>query len=213
MTKLILLLASVSILLMVSTASANSITYTEEAFASGTLGGIPFSDAEMHITLIGDTSHVTVIDSGFSENDPGPGMVLLSVEGFVGLFTFTDDVGTYVNRSSGTAGFGVPLFGSVLATDDGAFSSYDLRTSIGPITNSSFFRPDLLFGTTAGPLNLTSVGDSTFTATTTTTSAAEPPTLLLLAVGLLALRRPHPKVAVITRSIATNLRRINPPNE
>ena len=187
--KSLLLFAGLSITLAVISATAGVITYTEETFASGTLGGIAFTDAEVHITLVGDTSDVTMIDPGFFENDPGPGKVLLSVEGFAGLFTFIDDTVTYDNQTTGTAGFGTSM-GSVLATDDSAFTSYNLKSAIGPITDSSFFRPDLFFATTAGPLNFTSVGDSTFTATTKS-PVAEPATVSLLALGLLALSICH----------------------
>jgi hypothetical protein len=170
-------------------AAATAITYTEEAHATGTLGGVPFTDADLHITLMGDTDNVKMVMGGVLVNDPGPLHVMLTVEGFVGVFLFIDDIAAFTAPHLGDvsdAGFQPePLGSPMLDTISPVFEGYDLKTSIGPVTGTADF--DILTDhlTTGGALYISDIiGDtSTFTATT---SAPEPATMYLLGVGALA---------------------------
>jgi hypothetical protein len=171
-------------------AEATAIEYSEEATAVGMFGGIPFSDADVHITYFGDTSTVKMIAPGYYVNDPGPGKVMLTVEGFAGVFLFTDDIAVYdkglgVCGVVGCARFGILGGPIVLGTGDHAFDTYDLKSAIGPITNFSDADEGVPFGTTGGPFVITFIesGDSTFTATE---EVPEPATLCLLGVGAIA---------------------------
>jgi hypothetical protein len=156
---------------------ATEIAYTEQAVASGTLGNTPFTDALVTIRLVGDTSNVTG-GSGLFTNSVGT--FTLMVAG-IGSTVFTDSMLVFDNQNVSRAGFAdVTQNGAVLATTDAAFATYDLTTAIGPITDSSFIRPDLFFNTGLGLFNIASVGDSTFTATI----VPEPAGLLLLGSSL-----------------------------
>src|SRR5436190_71068 len=73
--------------------------------------------------------------------------------------------------------------GSLLATFNSEFNTYDLKNSIGSIVGSSFVRPDLTFNTNQGGLNLSSGGSSTFTAVV----LPEPASLTLLCLGIAAI--------------------------
>ena len=77
----------------------------------------------------------------------------------------------------------------ILASNGPAFSTYDLRTSIGPVVGPAVYRPGLAFSTTAGDFILTSASDVTYAAVAATATAVpEPGSLMLLGAGLFGLR-------------------------
>src|SRR2546426_1371198 len=65
MKRLVLTLATVALFGCVSPAQATSITYTEMFTATGTLGGIPFTNALVTLTMTGDTSDIVGGDTFF----------------------------------------------------------------------------------------------------------------------------------------------------
>ena len=69
-------------------------------------------------------------------------------------------------------------------TFNSIFATYALD-AIGPTPGTSFIRPDLTFATGLGTFNLSSMGDTTFSATGTATPL--PAALPLFAGGLSAL--------------------------
>jgi PEP-CTERM motif len=175
----------------ISSASADPITYSEAAVASGTLDGVTFTDALLTIGFTGDTSNVDIgLPNLFFVNHAGPNAASVSVAG-VGTALFTDNVFVFVNQSLtgvGVAGFGFSSSltqGAILTTLSPVFLTYNLTSSIGPVTGPVFDAPDEILRTTAGDLAITSASQSTFTATVTATPVPEPGTLTLLGVGLM----------------------------
>ncbi len=180
---LIMLLVLALVTFGASQTFASTITYTEQAVVSGSLGNNFFNNSLVTLTLVGDTANVTG-SAGFFQNLVGTFTVDVAS---VGMATFTDPMEVFDNQGSIAAGFGdLALAGSVLDTFDAAFATYDLTTAIGPITNSPFIRPDLSFPTTLGGFNIQSSGNSTFTASTGT-ATPEPGSLVLLGTGLVGL--------------------------
>lgn len=157
-------------------ALAIPITYTESATASGTLNGISFSNDV--ITLTGTADTTGVFDQG--------GVLKIDVVAWFSISgggdgTFTDAMQVFNNP-----GFLPPAVGlddgitsSVMATFNSAFASYNLASAIGPITGAPFINPSVSFETSAGPLLISTAGNSTFTAT-----LPEPAALPLFATGL-----------------------------
>src|SRR5689334_10055883 len=63
---------------MLQPADARPITYTEEAIASGTLDGQPFTDADVMLSASGDTSNITHPGAILIRNAPVAGTVTVA---------------------------------------------------------------------------------------------------------------------------------------
>jgi hypothetical protein len=164
---------------------ANPITYTETVTGSGSINGLGFHDATVTLTLNGNTADVA--KGTFSLIF---GSATVNVGGAESA-TISGSTEVFDDQISGIAGFkdGVPPVNvDILDTSAAAFSTYDLTTSIGPISGTAAFNSMTMFPTTNGHnFILDSIsGSATFTATTGVAAAAtpEPMSLLLLAAGL-----------------------------
>ena len=159
-----------------NSAFAVPITYTEQAAATGSLDGNPFTDATVVLTMINDTANVFGGPTLF-ENI---GTVTVSVGGGPSE-TFTNETEVFSSQSSpASAGFSdLTQTFDMLDTVSDLFATYDLRTSIGPISGAPLISPGVSFPTDSGAFILTTVtGNATFTATLT--AAPEPTSLALL---------------------------------
>jgi hypothetical protein len=183
-----LALGAAGVLSMATTALAVPITYTEQATASGSLGGVSFTNASVTLTMSNDTTNVT----GTAPIFVNLGTVTLDVTGFAPA-TFTDSTQVDVNQSSvlpnvQSAGFAdITENLAILVTEGSAFATYDLTTAIGPIAGTADLNSGFSFPTTDGAFILNSVsGNADFTASTSTPppSVPEPGSLMLLCTGL-----------------------------
>ena len=174
---------------------ATPITYTEQATGTGCLAGTThadctanhaFANALVTLTMTNDTGNVT----GGSPIFRNFGTVTVSVSSVNGgaPVTFTDPSMEVFSLQSPTptvrGGFAdVSLGFDILDTSNIAFATYDLRSSIGPITDTAIWSGPIFFPVTSGFFNLAVVlGNSTFTAVAS--SVPEPSSLALLAVAL-----------------------------
>jgi hypothetical protein len=190
-------MVGMGILLTASSASADPISYTEQAVLSGTLDGISFTDATVTITATGDTANITNPAQNRYINVPLMGTV--SVAG-VGSDTFTSLLEVEVQ---GKSDVGIALTSGaiiLLTADPGAFSGYKLNTSFGPINGGGLFNADLSYATALGSFILDETtregrlgsAPSTFWADGPARRVPEPATLALFGAGLAgfaALRR------------------------
>jgi hypothetical protein len=198
-TFLVVVLAS---FIGVSLGSAQSITITESATASGSLNGTAYTDSLITLTASADISSVINGGGGFFEL-PVSG-VSIDIAQLDVTAALTDAAYVFVCQSCPTAGISDSGLEDILDTfDASAFSSYSLSTSIGPITSDDNGAPtqDDAFNTDDGPFHLTSADDTTFTATVgdtnpgpgpgpgpgPETSTPEPAAIALFGLGLAGL--------------------------
>jgi hypothetical protein len=183
-------------------AEAGLITYTETVTGSGSLGSQAFTDALITIRGTADTSKVQLSGSDF--------FVAASTQvsvASVGTGTFTDMIDV-VNIQPNSLPFGdLPPGGDVAelafvvlinATDDidkdllgnlnDVFATYNLQSSLGPISGLADLNKFSRYNTTAGTFEIDAVSTpGSFSATTDVSSPTpEPSSLTLALVGLLA---------------------------
>jgi hypothetical protein len=164
-------------------ATAGPIVYTFTTTATGTLGGTPFTNAPLVVTLSGNTPGITSGPSPYTTFLINPGPATLIVGG-LGAATLTDPmvaVSTYTGTLDGenavfvvdnAPGNGTGLVG----TAGSVFYGYNLADPLGPIASLGGVwnggGPDNTFPTSDGTLEFASVQPpasvaSTFTAVTT----------------------------------------------
>lgn len=185
------LLGGTLFLFSVGQASATTIRYSEQAIASGTLGANSFTNTLVTFSWTGDTTNVfySYSDQIYS-NSSADLSTIVTISGLgsasflYGMYVFSDQnykVGGFGNWNS-------PYL-YLLDTADATFGSYDLKTAIGPITNTGNFVFGSLIPTDHGYFNISSLGgngSATFTATVEATTP-ESGTLALFGSGCLAL--------------------------
>jgi hypothetical protein len=188
MKRTTFLLAPFVLLFAAGLAQADTITYTESATASGSLGGTPFSDSLITLTFVGDTANIVSSPSFYSI---ALGSITIGVSSLGTLATLTDPGYVFDAQLGGPSGSGAAGFHDssvsldILDITDPAFGSYNLATTIGPITDTELFNAGISFETNSGALIIYSASDSTFSATPESSDpqAPEPATMALFAFG------------------------------
>lgn len=189
--RLATLALAMGIVGLASRADATPITYTEIVTASGSLGGTAYTNALVTLIATGDTTGI-VSTGPITLATPVSVTVTITAAGLDGPFTFTDPY--VVFRSGGLAGIarGTPAArgSDLLNVTNSVFNTYDLATSIGPISGTPSFNATTGFATNAGTFFINSVaGNATFQAALQATPIPEPSSLALLAMGgLVAMR-------------------------
>ena len=164
-------------------AHAGLITYTETAIGSGSLGAANFVDERITLTTTVDTANIATLVPGVIAVPTTSVTVTVAT---IGSATFTDaDIRVLVNQNLSLGGFSDLSTNSFLfGNANPAFATYDLTTSIGPLSGGLIGNPGQSFATTAGDFIINSVSnDPTFTATTAS-AVPEPASLALMGLGL-----------------------------
>jgi hypothetical protein len=188
MRNFTLVLAAIGygVALCASSASAAPITFTHTGTWSGTLEGIAFPVSTFTITAVGDTGNRDSFSGGFYIDHDAAS---ISIAG-LGTLNFLTGTRTFVNQSLSVVGFsragsgGLDLFNGPV---NSAFSSWDMLSSIGPISGSGRL---LQWGSPAVETNLGNlvflgVDDmpATFEAVVGQSVIPVPGAILLAAVG------------------------------
>jgi hypothetical protein len=173
-------------------AGAAFVTYTETGVGSGTLGASSFTNALITFTQTSDTNSVIL------GNPPPSGVIFFGAPDFTstvnvaGLGTASITVPTFTQSTSSIefagVGLGDPNSGQplpiLLGVSALALRTYDLRSSIGPITGTTISLPlGQPFATNLGPFVLASTAA---TATFQATVVPEPSSLALCVLGVAA---------------------------
>jgi hypothetical protein len=165
-------------------AKADVITYTETATATGSLGGTSFTNATVTLAGTGNSAGITNPAAGiFSLILP----VSVQISG-IGTFAFSDTIQVVDNQAGSLAGFGDNSNSQGILFDMAApFTSYNLGSSIGPISGTPIFNFGASFGTAGGSFILTSVSSDSFRAVDTTGPVPEPSSFALFGPGIAGL--------------------------
>ena len=175
-------------------ARAGMITYTESIIGSGNYNGTDFIDRLITLTATSDTADVQQVFPGLYVTDRPGASASFSIEG-IGGGTFPGYV--FLNRIIPTPTFGFEndlgngLFFDVLNITSPLLASYDLSSSIGPISGpqSSGDPTGFKLETSAGDLLivLSVSGEVTFQAVARATAVPEPSSLVLCGIAVMGL--------------------------
>ena len=157
------------------------ITYSGIASGSwltGIYAGQTFTNKAFSIHSSYLTDAITTIPQGYKATN---GAADVTVEGY-GNFAVTSSTDNFVSNGASRAGFTVVGQGDVLSFGNGALSSWNMQSNIGPITGTGVFNTQNLF-TTAGALRFTGTTTVTFTSTVVPAPSAAALIGLVGAVG------------------------------
>lgn len=173
-------------------ARGNLVTYTETATASGSLGSTTFTGATITTIQTADPANGIMISplTGASYILDTTSTLVITGGDLASLLSasFTTPTYTVCRQNLSYGGFGqrvglptLGLIAPVLAATNDAFATYNLASSLGPVSGPSFINQGNPFGTTAGDLILNDAGTVTFQAVPA--AVPEPSSLALGAVA------------------------------
>ena len=157
------------------------ITYSGIASGSwltGIYAGQTFTNKAFSIHSSYLTDAITTIPQGYKATN---GAADVTVEGY-GNFAVTSSTDNFVSNGASRAGFTVVGQSDVLSFGNGALSSWNMQSNIGPITGTGVFNTQNLF-TTLGALRFTGTTTVTFTSTAVPAPSAAALIGLVGAVG------------------------------
>jgi hypothetical protein len=186
--RALLVLLALTCSLIPLAATAGPITYIGSFTATGTVNGTPF-DGNVQFMLSSDTTLIFGNCDGISGIFCTPsGTATFTIQG-IGSGTFTDPFNVFDNQGGAVAGFTDDNIEDILDLGNSAFSTYDLKSAIGPLNTTYFFvDTGVALGSNLGDVIIDSFsGTPTFTATTTGGTTPEPASILLFGSGLVGI--------------------------
>lgn len=177
-----LILMPAVLMFLSSDLAAAPITYTFETVTSGEIGDVAFTDQPVVITTMADTDNIITESFGyFVINDSAT----IQIGGTT--YDIANTTSHAFNNTFGSATFGNDDVGiDSFVLENGAFSTYDGSTSLGPIVGGAFIDSGVDFDTVGGS-NIEFDGGFPITTTFTATLIPEPASVGLLALGGLML--------------------------
>ena len=186
MKRLVLLPTVAPMLAVASPAHAGSVTYTAQTNGTGTLGQTAFNNAQITITYTGNTDDINSAGQVFQISK---GKATVTVAG-IGTATFTDPMAVTDVQFQNQGGItDLSNQSDVLNVLNSAFGSYQLNTSIGPISGTALNESDISFPTSRGGLLIGLTGENaSFTAAVAAGPIVpEPTTITLFGVAFLGM--------------------------
>ncbi len=140
MKRFVLAVTCCTLALYVSTATAAPITFIHSGSGSGSLNGVSFDVSDFTITAAADTSDRVTLTAGLYET--WHDTATITIDG-LGTMTFLEPTKTLVSNAGQGVGFGRAgdLFDGPV---NSAFATWDMLSSIGPISGSGAL---MLWGT------------------------------------------------------------------
>ncbi len=164
-----------------ASAYAGEMTYTIQAYGTGSLGTDTFINQPITIVATGDSGEVISAVSGIYDLLLFPGAATIGIDG-IGTATLNiSSASVFADQTDQVAGF---RNGSndVLHIPNARLSSYDLSTPIGPLAGPAY-GPITTLSTSTGLLNLQSFAPTPY-GTFTAAPAPEPPSAALSGLSL-----------------------------
>lgn len=157
------------------------------ATGSGTFGSDSFSNAAFTITSTADTANITEANlvGQFQELFLVPDITATVFVSGVGTGTFTGPTESIDNQYGAFGVTSTEVDLDFLDVQNDEFISYNLSTSLGPVTGPALFTVGFNYATTDGNFSITSVYYNTVTFQAEI--VPEPPAIELLAVATLLL--------------------------
>jgi len=166
-----------------SAANAAIIQFSYTGIASGQwlnglYAGQSFTNKAFTITAVSLTELVTPYADGYKTNTSGGNV---TIEGF-GLSSVNSQTEVWVGNTFGRSGFSIRNSSDILSLGDSSFDTWNLKSSLGPITRTGVFAGAALW-TTGGAVKFTGSTAMTFTATVVPAPSAAALIGLVGAVG------------------------------
>jgi hypothetical protein len=179
-----IILTSAALILIGGSADAVVISYHFSGTGSGSVAGVPFSDAAFSIEAVGDTDDVYLLGTTAAVVDSLIGVI--SIEGF-GVGSLAEAATVFTNQVTEVAGVATLSSGDIISLQNVAgmgLDSYDMVSSFGPLTSTEpFFNQFVDVGSSFGLITFSNMDSATFTATV----VPEPAGALFGAIGCISL--------------------------
>jgi hypothetical protein len=193
-----LVLGLASAIVSIGPGRAAAITYDLSTFGTGSLNGVAFTDASVVLEMQNDTTKVVKQPPAIGESTfTNTGTMTLLVSGFPkATFNFPGTIGVTQFPSDGFLP-AITLNSNqllVLGAFNRAFSTYNLKTNVGPVVGDTIIEnKGIGYPTSSGPLVLNSGFDTMFTAQVGLGAEAVPEasSWMLLAIGFAGLGLLH----------------------
>lgn len=170
---------------LLSATFAAPITIIYTSSGSGSIGSTTFTNATFTITELLDTANRQSFLGGYSVDDTSASIAIAGV----GTFNFTTTTRSFVNNLISLAGFsrgGVNGSDLLYASANAVLGTWDLTTSIGPITGTGqllqWATPTI--STSGGTLTFSNNRTTTTFQATVGTATPEPSAVSLAWLGL-----------------------------
>jgi hypothetical protein len=151
---------------------------TSGQWLNGAYSGQSFFNQAVTISAASLTDLVTSYADGYKVRNS---VADVTIQGFAKA-AVTSQTAVWVNNSVGRSGFGLWNSSDILSLGDSSFNTWNMQSSLGPITRTGVFTGGVL-QTTMGAVLLTGTNAMTFTATVVPAPSAAALIGLVGAVG------------------------------